>query len=156
MWLFNFQYRRDSSLFKSLSVILLFNVIVGCGGRKTVNPVSSNLPDGSYKIIEVSQMSTSEITAVLNLDFTQKRLFGNTGCNDFSGNLVLMDNRPDYFSVDALRTTKMYCSDAAMALEYKLLGHMGKELRWVQSGDTLSLFQNPSKRVMMAVKTKNQ
>jgi heat shock protein HslJ len=130
--------------------------MVSCGGGKTINPVSSNLPGGSYKIIQVRQMPDSEITAVLNLDFTQKRVFGNTGCNDFSGNLVLMDNRPDYFSVDALITTKMYCSDAAMALEYILLGHIGKELRWVQSGDTLSLFQNPSNRVMMAVKTKNQ
>lgn len=156
MWLFNYQYRPDSNLFKSLSLILIFIIMVSCGGGKTINPVSSNLPGGSYKIIEVSQMSDSEITAVLNLDFTQKRVFGNTGCNDFSGNLVLMDNRPDYFSVDALITTKLYCSDAAMALEYKLLGHIGKELRWVQSGDTLSLFQNPSNRVMMAVKTKNQ
>lgn len=156
MWLFNYQYRRDSNLFKSLSLILIFIIMVSCGGGKTINPVSSNLPGGSYKIIEVSQMSDSEITAVLNLDFTQKRVFGNTGCNDFSGNLVLMDDRPDYFSVDALITTKLYCSDAAMALEYKLLGHIGKELRWVQSGDTLSLFQNPSNRVMMAVKTKNQ
>ena len=156
MWLFNYQYRPDSNLFKSLSLILVFIIMVSCGGGKTINPVSSNLPGGSYKIIEVSQMSDSEITAVLNLDFTQKRVFGNTGCNDFSGNLVLMDDRPDYFSVDALITTKLYCSDAAMALEYKLLGHIGKELRWVQSGDTLSLFQNPSNRVMMAVKTKNQ
>ncbi len=156
MWLFNYQYRPDSNLFKSLSLILIFIIMVSCGGGKTINPVSSNLPGGSYKIIEVSQMSDSEITAVLNLDFTQKRVFGNTGCNDFSGNLVLMDDRPDYFSVDALITTKLYCSDAAMALEYKLLGHIGKELRWVQSGDTLSLFQNPSNRVMMAVKTKNQ
>ena len=156
MWLFNYQYQLDSSLLKSLSLILIFIIMVSCGGGKTINPVSSNLPGGSYKIIQVRQMPDSEITAVLNLDFTQKRVFGNTGCNDFSGNLVLMDNRPDYFSVDALITTKMYCSDAAMALEYKLLGHIGKELRWVQSGDTLSLFQNPSNRVMMAVKTKNQ
>lgn len=156
MWLFNYHNRQYSRVVKSLSLIVIFNLMVSCGGGKINNTSSYNLPDGSYKIIEVSQMPTSEIITTLNLDFTQNRVFGNTGCNDFSGNLVLIDNRPNYFSVEALITTKMYCSDAVMALEYKLLGHMGKELRWVQSGDTLSLFQNSSNPVITAVKTKNQ
>ncbi|MDB2464008.1 META domain-containing protein, partial [Flavobacteriaceae bacterium] len=88
-----------------------------------------------------------------NFDLEQNRITGSAGCNQFGGSLIMSQEK---ISVDSLMTTKMYCSDAVMAIEYKFLRHIGHPMQWTQNGDTLSLSTDEIPHVMIAVKTEDQ
>lgn len=142
----------------SLNTILFGSFIIlglmgSCGGSKTIKASQNTQPSGLYQVIEIEGMSISETQPTLNFDLEQNRITGSAGCNQFGGSLIMSQEK---ISVDSLMTTKMYCSDAVMAIEYKFLRHIGRPMQWTQNGDTLSLSVDEIPNVMIAVKTKDQ
>ena len=149
----HFTTRLDSLNTMLFGAFIVIGLMGSCGGSKTLKESQIPAPSGLYHVIAIEEMSLSETQPTLNFDLEQNRLTGNAGCNQFGGRLIL---RQENISVDSLMTTKMYCSDAVMAIEYKFLRHIGLPMQWTQNGDTLSLSADESPYIMIAVKTKDQ
>ena len=149
----HFTTRLDSLNTMLFGAFIVIGLMGSCGGSKTLKESLIPAPSGLYHVIAIEEMSLSETQPTLNFDLEQNRLTGNAGCNQFGGRLIL---RQENISVDSLMTTKMYCSDAVMAIEYKFLRHIGRPMQWTQNGDTLSLSADESPYIMIAVKTKDQ
>lgn len=115
-----------------------------------------NEPSGFYKVVQIGQSVLSENNPTLNFDLVQYRISGNAGCNYYSGTLLSTEDQANTFSVDSLMTTKMYCSDDVMAVEYKFLKYLGQSLYWSHAGDTLSLFTQNRIEPIIAIKSQNQ
>lgn len=153
MRLLNVTYRLEDTKKMLLGSFILLGLMASCGGSKTLQELQIAEPSGLYQVIEIEEMSLSETQPTLNFDLNQSRISGNAGCNQFGGTLVMSQ---DNFSIDDMMTTKMYCSDEVMAVEYKFLRHLGRSLQWTQNGDTLFLSTNETPKVMIAIKTKDQ
>jgi heat shock protein HslJ len=159
---FNFLIRRDSmknlinNIFIIPLVLVLFAGLYSCGGSKTIESSKSNLPSGFYKVIALDQSQILEDHPTLNFDLTQSRVSGRAGCNDYSGTLVQAEINSSSFTLESILTTKMYCSDAVMAVEFKFLKHLGQPMGWQHKGDTLSLFTDQPQASIVAVKTIEQ
>jgi heat shock protein HslJ len=145
--------RLDSLNTMLSGAFIILGLLGSCGGSKTLTSSQNTPPSGLYKVIEVEGKSISETQPTLNFDLEQNRITGSAGCNQFGGSLIISQEK---ISVDSLMTTKMYCSDAVMAIEYKFLRHIGRPMQWTQNGDTLSLSTDEIPHVMIAVKTKDQ
>jgi len=145
--------RLDSLNAMLFGTFIILGLMVSCGGSKTLKESQSTQPSGLYQVIEIEGMSISETQPTLNFDLEQNRITGSAGCNQFGGSLIISQEK---ISVDSLMTTKMYCSDAVMAIEYKFLRNVGRPMQWTQNGDTLSLSVDEIPNVMIAVKTKDQ
>lgn len=159
---FNFLNRRDST--KNLingilvipMVIVVFAGLNSCGGSKTIESSKSNLPSGFYKVIALDQSQIMEDHPTLNFDLNQSRVSGRAGCNDYSGTLRQEEINSSSFTLESILTTKMYCSDAVMAVEFKFLKYLGQPMGWQHKGDTLSLFTDQPQASIVAVKTNEQ
>jgi heat shock protein HslJ len=113
-------------------------------------------PEGSYRVISLDQTPIRDTQPSMILDLNQARVSGNSGCNDYSAALVMDKNTSDEIRMDSVMTTKMYCDDQVMAVEYLFLGNMTKAQRWSQSGDTLYLSNAEGTNILIAVKTQSQ
>ena len=113
-------------------------------------------PDGSYRVITLDQTPLRDTQPSMILDLNQAHVSGNSGCNDYSAALVMDKNTSDEIRMDSVMTTKMYCDDQVMAVEYLFLGNMTKAQRWSQSGDTLYLSNAEGTNILIAVKTQSQ
>lgn len=148
-----FRLGTTTSMFIGL---LVMSVMMGsCGGAKPAMITEPSVPSGVYKVLEIDQASILENPPTLNFDLDQNRLSGTASCNNYSGTLVLSENN-NSFVVDSIMSTKMYCSDAMMAVEYKFLKYLGQPMQWVQKGDTLSLSTDQLQNTIIAIKTQDQ
>jgi len=148
------------NLFNGTHVILLaimvFAGLNSCGGVKTIEGPKSNFPSGFYKVIAIDQAQIMEDHPTLNFDLNQNRVSGRAGCNDYSGTLRQEEINSSSFTLESILTTKMYCSDAVMAVEFKFLKYLGQSMSWQHKGDTLSLFTDQPQGSIVALKTIEQ
>ncbi len=156
MWQYNSTYQLKNTTFTLMGLLLIVGSLIGCGGTKTTMSTKPNEPSGFYKVVQIGQSVLSENNPTLNFDLVQYRISGNAGCNDYSGTLLITEDQANTFSVDSLMTTKMYCSDDVMAVEYKFLKYLGQSLYWSHAGDTLSLFTQNRIEPIIAIKSQNQ
>jgi heat shock protein HslJ len=134
--------------------LLAVGVTIGsCAGSKTIDSSKTVQPEGLYDVIELDHTRVTEAQPTINIDLNQNRVTGSAGCNQYGGTLVMSQNN---FSVDSIMSTKMYCSDPLMAVEFKFLKLIGAPMRWLQKGDTLSLSSNESHNTIIAVKSNGQ
>ncbi len=137
--------------------VVTFSVVLSsCGGTKSIESTASTQPSGWYKVIEVEQTPIFEGHPTLNFDLTQNRISGNTGCNDYSGTMVYPEANSNNFTLESIMTTKMYCNDPVMAIEFKFLKILGLPMGWQHKGDTLSLYTDGPQAAIIAVKKPGQ
>ena len=136
--------------------MIFFSLLSSCGGSKLSSGSIQSGPDGSYRVISLDQTPLRDTQPSMILDLNQARVSGNSGCNDYSAALVMDKNTSDEIRMDSVMTTKMYCDDQVMAVEYLFLGNMTKAQRWSQSGDTLYLSNAEGTNILIAVKTQSQ
>jgi heat shock protein HslJ len=152
----NFLNRLELMKNMIMSLLVISGVLYSCGGSKTIEDPKSSKLSGAYKVIAMDQFEIFESHPTLNFDLNQNRIIGSAGCNDYSGNLVLSEINRASFSVTSIINTKMYCSDAIMAVEFNFMKLLGKPLSWQRKGDTLSLFTDQPQASIVAVKTIEQ
>lgn len=136
--------------------MIFFSLLGSCGGSKMSPGSIQSGPEGSYRVISLDQTPLRDTQPSMILDLNQARVSGNSGCNDYSAALVMDKNTSDEIRMDSVMTTKMYCDDQVMAVEYLFLGNMTKAQRWSQSGDTLYLSNAEGTNILIAVKTQSQ
>lgn len=136
--------------------MIFFSLLSSCGGSKMSPGSIQSGPEGSYRVISLDQTPLRDTQPSMILDLNQERVSGNSGCNDYSAALVMDKNTSDEIRMDSVMTTKMYCDDQVMAVEYLFLGNMTKAQRWSQSGDTLYLSNAEGTNILIAVKTQSQ
>jgi heat shock protein HslJ len=136
--------------------MIFFSLLSSCGGSKLSSGSIQSGPEGSYRVISLDQTPLRDTQPSMILDLNQARVSGNSGCNDYSAALVMDKNTSDEIRMDSVMTTKMYCDDQVMAVEYLFLGNMTKAQRWSQSGDTLYLSNAEGTNILIAVKTQSQ
>lgn len=136
--------------------MIFFSLLSSCGGSKLNSGSIQSGPEGSYRVISLDQTPLRDTQPSMILDLNQARVSGNSGCNDYSAALVMDKNTSDEIRMDSVMTTKMYCDDQVMAVEYLFLGNMTKAQRWSQSGDTLYLSNAEGTNILIAVKTQSQ
>lgn len=156
MRLQNFSFRLSNSMSLMLAMIVISGALSGCGGAKPAVISTPEKPSGIYKVVEIDQTSILESHPTMNFDLGQNRISGSAGCNNYSGTLVMSENNDNSFIVDSIMSTKMYCSDEVMSVEYKFLKYLGQPLQWAQKADTLSLTTDESQSILIAVKTQDQ
>ena len=137
--------------------VVTFSVVLSsCGGTKSIESTASTQPSGWYKVVQIEQTPIFEGHPTLNFDLTQNRISGNTGCNDYSGTMVQPEANSNNFTLESIMTTKMYCSDPVMAIEFKFLKILGQPMGWQHKGDTLSLYTDGPQAAIIAVKKPGQ
>lgn len=97
--------------------------IVGCGCAKKAtknNTVNVTELNGAWNVVELNgkNISVSDNTPYLELNFSNNRLQGKGSCNRTNGNFELSDSDPSAIRFPAVMTTRMACPEMQLEAEY--------------------------------------
>ncbi len=92
----------------------IFIAIIFLSSCKTVTENSSkkNISEvftGLYKISILNEEDILSKELTFSIDFSSKKVSGNSGCNSYFSNFELSEN--NYISIKNITTTKLYCVD---------------------------------------------
>ncbi len=106
--------------FFSLLLILggLTLITSSCGSNKNLFSLSSI--DGEWNILKVNGDTVkSESNPFIGFNISEKSVYGNSGCNSFSGEVVQKPSLTNSISFNNVATTQMFCHD--MQIEKAIL-----------------------------------
>ncbi|MCD0474571.1 META domain-containing protein [Flavobacterium sp. EDS] len=106
----------------------------------TQNDVWSFIAKNNWKLIMLENVGQDYGRASIKFDPTEKKVSGNTGCNNFFGTYTLKGN--DHIVFSGLGSTRMACIDEEVAkTEQKMLSLLSdKELRFDVAEQTLNFY----------------
>lgn len=121
---------------KYILFILTIVFISSCSGTKktTEEFVKGEIPSGEYEIRSIYGGAVYKLA--FEVDATEKRIFGKTNCNTFSGNFT---NTTDEIKIGPLVTTKMYCEDHVMKVEASLFKAFNEATTYVFDNNMFTL-----------------
>ena len=134
-----------------LTSITLCFLIVGCNQtKKVVIDTPKSLLSGIFTVITIYGEDISS-SAVLQFNKADKKIWGNAGCNDFSGKYT---QDASSLNIGQLTSTKMYC-DGAMKNEYVIQRVLKDVGSFDISNGTLTLYSGIEKKPLLtALKNK--
>jgi heat shock protein HslJ len=118
----------------------------------TQSDLWSFIGKNNWKLIMLENVGQDYGRASIKFDIAEKRVSGNTGCNNFSGTY---SNTDDHVVFNQVRTTLMACiGDDSNKTEQKMLSYLNnKDLRFDVADQTLNFYLD-DKLVMMFGVTK--
>ena len=134
-----------------LTSIALCLFICGCNQtKKVVADTPQALLSGVFTVLTINGEKISP-TAVLQFNKADNKIWGNAGCNDFSGKYTQDGNA---LNIGQLASTKMYC-DGAMKNEYAIQRVLKNVGSFDISNGTLTLYSMTEKKPLLtAIKNK--
>ena len=121
---------------KSILVVCIIALFSSCNGTKnTAQKVAKGeIPSGKYEIRSINGAAVYKL--FFEVDASEKRIFGKTNCNNFSGDFTNSDNS---IKIGPLVTTKMYCEEHVMKVESSLFKAFGDATRYVFDNNMFTL-----------------
>jgi len=102
----------------TLTLVFVALLVTSCNETKKVSKASSKeIVSGKYEILNV-QDATLSSKVFFEVTTSENRVFGKTGCNNFSGNYVIAGNE---ITFTPFISTKMYCEEHVMKVEDAIL-----------------------------------
>ena len=134
-----------------LTSIALCLFICGCNQtKKVVADTPQALLSGVFTVLTINGEKISP-TAILRFNKADNKIWGNAGCNDFSGKYTQDGNA---LNIGQLASTKMYC-DGAMKNEYAIQRVLKNVGSFDISNGTLTLYSGTEKKPLLtALKNK--
>ena len=134
-----------------LTSIALCLLICGCNQtKKVVTDTPPALLSGVFTVLTINEQKISP-PAVLQFNKADKKIWGNAGCNDFSGKYTQDGNA---LNIGQLASTKMYC-DGAMKNEFAIQRVLKNVGSFDISNGTLTLYSGIEKKPLLtALKNK--
>lgn len=112
----------------------------------TQNELWSFIEKNNWKLIALENVGQDYGRASIKFNTAEKKVSGNTGCNNFSGTYETNDDR---ISFDKVASTEMACIGEGNKTEQKILSYLNnKDLRFDVADQTLNFYLN-DKLVMM-------
>lgn len=112
----------------------------------TQNQLWSFIGKNNWKLIALENVRQDYGKASIKFNVAEKKVSGNTGCNNFSGTYETNDDR---ISFDKIASTRMACIGEENKTEQKILSYLNnKDLRFDVADQTLNFYLN-DKLVMM-------
>lgn len=112
----------------------------------TQNQLWSFIGKNNWKLIALENVGQDYGKASIKFNVAEKKVSGNTGCNNFSGTYETNDDR---ISFDKIASTRMACIGEENKTEQKILSYLNnKDLRFDVADQTLNFYLN-DKLVMM-------
>lgn len=120
---------------KIFSLLLILGSLTfitsSCGSKKNVLSLSSI--DGEWNILEINgDTVNSETQPFISFSISEKRVYGNSGCNSFNAILNVDSLTPGKISFGPISSTRMMCRD--MSTEQSIMDAMSQ----VESYETIS------------------
>ena len=135
----------------ALTCSILCLLMGGCNQTKKVvadNPQA--VLSGIFTVVSINGQQISS-KAVLDFNKTNKRIYGNAGCNDFSATYT---QNARSLKIGQLSSTKMYC-DGAMKNEYAIQKALKNVGSFDVSTTSLTLYSVTEKKPLLkAIKNK--
>jgi heat shock protein HslJ len=117
----------------------------------TQDQLWSFIEKNNWKLIALENVGQDYGRASIKFNVAEKKVSGNTGCNNFSGTYETNDDR---ISFDKVASTRMACIGEGNETEQKVLSYLNnKDLRFDVADQTLNFYLN-DKLVMMFGLTK--
>lgn len=91
--------------------------------------------DTKWTLVRIMDKDVADSNAFISFATDENRVFGNAGCNNFSGTYELRDG--NQFSLSPLAATKKMCVD--MSIEDQFLTLLGKVDNYTIKGNQLTL-----------------
>ena len=134
-----------------LTSIALCLFICGCNQtKKVVADTPQALLSGVFTVLTINGEKISP-TAILRFNKADNKIWGNAGCNDFSGKYT---QDASSLNIGLLTSTKMYC-DGAMKNEYAIQRVLKNVGSFDISNGTLTLYSGTEKKPLLtALKNK--
>ena len=134
-----------------LTSIALCLFICGCNQtKKVVADTPQALLSGVFTVLTINGEKISP-TAILRFNKADNKIWGNAGCNDFSGKYT---QDASSLNIGLLTSTKMYC-DGAMKNEYAIQRVLKNVGSFGISNGTLTLYSRIEKKPLLtALKNK--
>ena len=134
-----------------LTSIALCLLICGCNQtKKVVADTPPALLSGVFTVLTINGEKISP-TAVLQFNKADNNIWGNAGCNDFSGKYTQDGNA---LNIGQLASTKMYC-EGAMKNEFAIQRVLKNVGTFDISNRTLTLYSRIEKKPLLtAIKNK--
>ena len=134
-----------------LTSIALCLLICGCNQtKKVVTDTPPALLSGVFTVLTINGEKISP-TAILQFNKADNKIWGNAGCNDFSGKYT---QDASSLKIGQLTSTKMYC-DGAMKNEYAIQRVLKNVGSFDISNGTLTLYSRIEKKPLLtALKNK--
>ena len=112
----------------------------------TQDQLWSFIEKNNWKLIALENVGQDYGRASIKFNVAEKKVSGNTGCNNFSGSYETNDDR---ISFDKVASTRMACIGEGNETEQKMLSYLNnKDLRFDVADQTLNFYLN-DKLVMM-------
>lgn len=121
-------------------------------GQKEVTDVKTL--SGEWVVVELNgaKIASSEDGPYLNLDFTEDRLSGKSGCNNMFGQIELSDSLASSIRFPQVATTMMACPD--MEIETSFLKALDQVRSVEKMKDGKVAFLNESGQTLFVVENK--
>lgn len=113
----------------------LMMAMTGCSSSKNMPKVDLA---GEWNIVAVDgeKINASDMPYI-GMDVEAKRIYGNAGCNNMMGTLVLDSLKPGVIHFTQVATSRMMCSD--MDIENKVIGALNKVNGYAETADGVAL-----------------
>ncbi|MFC4478821.1 META domain-containing protein [Flavobacterium chungangensis] len=112
----------------------------------TQDQLWSFIEKNNWKLIALENVGQDYGRASIKFNVAEKKVSGNTGCNNFSG---IYETNGDHISFDKVASTRMACIGEGNETEQKVLSYLNnKDLRFDVADQTLNFYLN-DKLVMM-------
>jgi heat shock protein HslJ len=112
----------------------------------TQDQLWSFIEKNNWKLIALENVGQDYGRASIKFNLAEKKVSGNTGCNNFSGTYETNDDR---ITFDKVASTRMACIGEGNETEQKVLSYLNnKDLRFDVADQTLNFYLN-DKLVMM-------
>ena len=113
----------------------LMMAMTGCSSSKNMPKVDLA---GEWNIVAVDgeKINASDMPYI-GMDVEAKRIYGNAGCNNMMGTLVLDSLKPGVIHFTQVATSRMMCPD--MDIENKVIGALNKVNGYAETADGVAL-----------------
>ena len=140
-------------LFISLCMAGMLTGIASCGTSREASSIKTL--DGEWRVVEVAGHPVKHVPgekeAFIGLNVKEKRLYGNTSCNNLTGGFEA-DAKNGKISFGQAGSTRMMCHD--METERKVLDAINKTASFEMQGKGKMLFKSADGRQLMKLEKK--
>lgn len=117
--------------------------------KQTEKSVWNYIGENDWKLIQMNNVGKDYGRASIKFDLTEKRVSGNSGCNNFFGSYKA---EAEYISFTQMGSTKMLCDEESNQTEREFLKMISdKKLRFDVADQTLNLYDGNRLVLMFGV-----
>jgi len=133
----------------TLSTLILIIALSSCNGtKKASKKTTAEMVSGKYEIRSVEGASNL-YNMFFEIDTSEKRIWGKTDCNSFSGNYEVTG---DEVTFSPFISTKMYCEEHVMKVENSIFKAFGGTKKFTYDDNMLTLINADGTISMKAYK----